>query len=125
MLEDKILEVEKNLQNLGVNIGTYDAENSFCTINFSLNETAGAIKETSLKFGLKCAKRSFFWTLGVYALLGVLTLCALTAIVIYLKLMVSLKKTMMSDRVETKPGRAGNQNDNPPAGRQKDSSGEK
>lgn len=101
LLEDKILEVEKNLQNLGVNIGTYSTENSFCTINVSLNENAGAVQETSLKFVLKCAKRSFFWTIGLFVLLVVLTLSALAVIVIFFKLTVSMRKVAAAVKTDS------------------------
>lgn len=101
LLEDKILEVEKNLQNLGVSIGTYSTENSFCTINVSLNENAGAVRETSLKFVLKCAKRSFLWTIGVFVLLVVLTLSALFVIVLFLKLTASMKKAAAAAKTDS------------------------
>jgi hypothetical protein len=39
-LETKILEIEGQIQELGVNLGDYDAVNSMCTVNYSLSERA-------------------------------------------------------------------------------------
>ncbi len=66
LLEEKILEVEKSLQDLGVNIDLYAEEQSFCTINFTLSETKA--ETISVRFLLGCAQSAFFWTLGAFAL---------------------------------------------------------
>ena len=39
-LNDKILEIQEKLQELGVELGNFDAENEFCTVKFSLYEGA-------------------------------------------------------------------------------------
>lgn len=66
-VEEKLLEVERNLQELGVDIGLFSSEQSFCTVNFTLREVA---KQTvSVRFLLRCLQTSFFWTLGVFVLL--------------------------------------------------------
>ncbi|MBL8967746.1 MAG: DUF4349 domain-containing protein, partial [Spirochaetaceae bacterium] len=41
-LETKILEIEGQIQELGVSLGDYSEQNSFCTINLSLRERAAA-----------------------------------------------------------------------------------
>ncbi len=41
-LETKILEIEGQIQELGVSLGDYAEGNSFCTVNFSLTETRRA-----------------------------------------------------------------------------------
>jgi uncharacterized protein YfcZ (UPF0381/DUF406 family) len=41
-LNYKILEIETQMQELGVELGNFDAENEFCTIKFSLYEGAAA-----------------------------------------------------------------------------------
>ncbi len=64
LLEDKILEVEKNLQNLGVNLGVYSTENSFCTVNLKLNEVSK--RQISALFVLKAAKDSFVWSIFAF-----------------------------------------------------------
>lgn len=61
-LEEKILEVEQQLQSKGVDAGLYATENSFCTVNMTLTETATT--SISLRFILRCAASSFLWTLG-------------------------------------------------------------
>lgn len=108
LLEDKILEIEKNLQGLGVNIGTYSTENSFCTINFTLHETANEIQEISLKFVLKCAKRSFSWTVMLYFIFIFLSLITLAVIIAYLKLIYSIKKTVMINKTDHQDNSAQN-----------------
>lgn len=100
LLEDKILEIKRNLQDLGVNIGTYSTENSFCTINLSLNEAESETQETSLKFVLKCAKSSFFWTIWFFVLLVFLTLVALIVIVVFFKRINSIKRTMVVNKID-------------------------
>ncbi|MEM8848060.1 MAG: DUF4349 domain-containing protein [Bacteroidota bacterium] len=40
LLENRILDIEQQLQELGVSLGSFDAENEFCTINFTLTERA-------------------------------------------------------------------------------------
>lgn len=40
-LEDRILKIESEIQALGVNLGEFDAENEFCTVQFSLAESGG------------------------------------------------------------------------------------
>ena len=73
-LHDKILEIEKQMQELGVELGNFDSENEFCSIRFSLYEGASE-KQISL---LKRIKLTFEWTIQFYsALLGVLLLLSL------------------------------------------------
>lgn len=75
MLEDKILEVEAMLQALGVDAGLFSTENSFCTVNYSLQETN--VKTTSVRFLLSCALTSFFWTLAAFFVVIVMLLVGL------------------------------------------------
>jgi len=80
LLESKILDVEEKLQSLGVDIGLFSTEYSFCTVNFTLNE---GVKQTiSVRFILTCAKSSFFWTLMLFAFGVFLILAALAAIAV-------------------------------------------
>lgn len=64
LLEDKILQVEKSIQELGVDLGVYSTENSFCTVNVKLTEVFR--KEISLRFVLRALKDSFLWSLFVF-----------------------------------------------------------
>jgi hypothetical protein len=41
-LESRILEIEQQLQGLGVNLGEFDAENSFCTVRVYLDQVMPA-----------------------------------------------------------------------------------
>lgn len=60
-LENRILEIEQQLQNLGVSLGDFDVENEFCTIRFSLLEG----KETKISF-IHRIKVALEWTVKIY-----------------------------------------------------------
>lgn len=63
MLEDKILDIEAKMQNLGVNLGVYSSENSFCTVNFALaTEIASPAAHLSKRALFECFVKSFVWT---------------------------------------------------------------
>lgn len=80
-LENRILEVEQQLQGLGVSLGNFDAENEFCTVKFSLSETL--VIHTSF---LDSVFSALEWTISTYLKLlltltlmaGFSYLCALT-----------------------------------------------
>jgi len=62
-LHDKILEIETQLQELGVELGDFNTENEFCTVKFSLYE--GAVEK---KIGLlPRIKVALEWTIKYYA----------------------------------------------------------
>lgn len=61
-LENRILEVEAQIQTLGVRLGEYDAENEFCTVKLTLRETLDT-KGIPLFQRLKVA---FEWTVPIY-----------------------------------------------------------
>lgn len=68
-LENRILEIEEQLQNLGVNLGDFDESNEFCTIRFSLSETKEPKKVVwSLYYRCKVALE---WTINHYVILMV------------------------------------------------------
>ncbi|MEO0897244.1 MAG: DUF4349 domain-containing protein [Bacteroidota bacterium] len=64
-LENKILQVEEQLQQLGVQLGNFDAEHEFCTIMYSLAEYQKT--EVSLMHRIKVALE---WTIGKYLMLS-------------------------------------------------------
>lgn len=64
-LEAKILEIEQNLQELGVQLGEYSQENEFCTVKFSLLETKGPVA-ISLAHRIRVA---LSWTITYYLLI--------------------------------------------------------
>lgn len=71
-LENRILEVEQQLQELGVSLGNFDAENEFCTVKFSLSETL--VIQTSFFDRVFSALE---WTISTYIkLVLILTLMA-------------------------------------------------
>lgn len=89
-LEDKILSIDNQLQSLGVNLGEFDSENEFCTVNFSLSETEQAKSDTLYRI-----KTAFEWTTKYYATLCFVTLFAslssLAIVVILQKLKIGFK----------------------------------
>lgn len=60
-LENRILEIEQQLQNLGVSLGDFDNENEFCTVRFSLIEG----KEQRIHF-MHRLKVALEWTIKYY-----------------------------------------------------------
>ena len=90
-LENRILEIEQSLQELGVSLGDFDEENEFCTVQFSLIE--GKIKPISFLHRVKVALE---WTVGIYLqLFVVLTLILVFA---YLLILV-IDKLKLIDKI--------------------------
>lgn len=65
-LHDKILEIETNLQSIGVNLGDFNTEEQFCTVRFSLLEGT-SVKNTENTFWLRF-KIALRWTVLYYAM---------------------------------------------------------
>ncbi len=65
-LENRILEIENEIQSLGVKLGEFDEENEFCTLKYSLLENSDAIKTIPLIQRIKVA---FEWTVKYYFVL--------------------------------------------------------
>lgn len=60
-LENRILEIEQQLQGLGVSLGDFDDENEFCTVQFSL------IEGKEVKIGvMQRVKVALEWTIKTY-----------------------------------------------------------
>ncbi len=79
-LENRILEIEGELQGLGVQLGNYDVENEFCTVRFSLLE--GSEHKIAFATRLKVALE---WTIKYYTVLLIgLAFAALLAFVVML-----------------------------------------
>ncbi|MEM9361215.1 MAG: DUF4349 domain-containing protein [Bacteroidota bacterium] len=81
LLENRILEIEQQLQELGVSLGSFDDENEFCTIKFTLTE--GTIIQMGL---LEHVTNALVWTIEFY--IKVLASCAFMALVAYLVVLV-------------------------------------
>ncbi len=81
-LENRILEIEQQLQELGVSLGNFDDENEFCTVKFSLSES----KEISIGT-LQRVKEALEWTIETYLMLmAVLTFMSLFAYLLLLSI---------------------------------------
>lgn len=87
-LENRILEIESELQALGVSLGEFDKENEFCTVKVTLEEGAATIK-TGVPF-IQRAKVALEWTVRIYlrivAMLFAIVLVALGATLLLEKL---------------------------------------
>ena len=60
-LENRILDIEQQLQDLGVSLGDFDDENEFCTVKFSL------LEGKEVKIGLlQRIKVALEWTVKIY-----------------------------------------------------------
>ncbi|MDB9836050.1 DUF4349 domain-containing protein, partial [Flavobacteriaceae bacterium] len=60
-LENRILEIEQQLQGLGVSLGDFDDENEFCTVQFSL------LEGKEVKIGImQRIKVALEWTVKIY-----------------------------------------------------------
>ncbi|WP_276482691.1 DUF4349 domain-containing protein [Paraflavitalea pollutisoli] len=82
-LHDKILEIESQLQELGVELGNFNTENEFCTVKFSLYEGA---TQKGIPF-LQRLKVALEWTIEYYVYL-MIGLCGATITVLFILLIV-------------------------------------
>jgi hypothetical protein len=82
-LENRILEIEQEIQSGGVKLGDYDEENEFCTVKLSLEERGAAKTGISFRHRVTVA---LAWTIRYYALLLALLFCGtlLTLMVVVL-----------------------------------------
>jgi hypothetical protein len=80
-LENKILEIKKQIQDLGVKLGEYDAENELCTVKFYLYEKYGI----SYSF-IRSLKMSIEWAVKLYLMLTISAFLALAAIMLGTKI---------------------------------------
>lgn len=87
-LHDKILEIENQMQGLGVELGNFDSENEFCSIRFSLYE-GGSSKGVSLIYRIKVALE---WTIKYYAMMVFSGLCLSAFIFILLLIIARLNR---------------------------------
>jgi hypothetical protein len=84
-LHDKILEIETQLQELGVDLGNYDTENEYYTLRFALYEGSPSVgKKAGLFLRVKIALE---WTIKYFAL-TVVALAAMLACAFLLLLIV-------------------------------------
>jgi hypothetical protein len=90
-LHDKILEIETQMQELGVELGNFDTENEFCTVRFSLYEGAPEKKVTVARR----VKVALEWTIKYYAIL-IFTFLGLITMIFILLLAIDRLKILKS-----------------------------
>jgi Domain of unknown function (DUF4349) len=86
-LNDKILETEEKLQELGVELGNFDAENEFCTVKLSIYEGA---TEKGVSF-IHRMKVALEWTIKYFAIIAITTLVLALTIFVLLLIVDKLK----------------------------------
>jgi hypothetical protein len=81
-LESKILEIETEVQSLGVRLGEYDQENEFCTVRVGLQEqTAGRVQISLIhrvKVALEWTVKYYLMVLAILLAAGLITLITVT-----------------------------------------------
>ncbi|MDT0559172.1 DUF4349 domain-containing protein [Ichthyenterobacterium sp. W332] len=93
-LENRILEIEQQLQGLGVSLGDFDDENEFCTVQFSL------LEGKEVKIGLmQRMKVALEWTVSMY--LQIITILFFITLFAYLILLV-IDKLQLFERILNK-----------------------
>lgn len=90
-LENRILEIEQQLQDLGVNLGDFDQENEFCTVKLALIEG----KEQVISFTQR-VKVALEWTVKVY--MGIMTTLFFAVAFAYIFLLV-IEKLKIIERI--------------------------
>lgn len=88
-LETRILEIEGQIQELGVSLGDFSELNSFCTVHFTLRETPRGASGTRI---LDAVLSALGWTVLVYLGLGTCVLAVLGAAALGLRLADRLKE---------------------------------
>lgn len=86
-LENRILELESELQDLGVSLGEFDEVNEFCTVEFSLIE---GTKPISLSV-LHRLKTAFEWSVKYYLMFVLIVVLSLLGSLIFIALADKLK----------------------------------
>ena len=87
-LEEKILVLENQIQDLGVNLGQYDAENEFCTVDFTLKENIFKGQKIGIMQRLLVGLE---WTVKSYALFIFTFLMGFLLLLVIFKLLEKLK----------------------------------
>lgn len=96
-LENRILQIDEQLQGLGVQLGNFDSENEFCTVNLSLIEE---IKPQ--KIGLvQRMKVALEWTIKYYLMTMAGLFFALGAALVFISILDKLQVfTKIRDRLD-------------------------
>ena len=70
VVEEKIIQTEKEIMEIGVTLGLYDESRSLCTVEFTLGEySVYTVEPSGIRFYMiaDSAYDALFWTLAVYA----------------------------------------------------------
>ena len=65
-LQNRLMEIEEKIQDLGVSLGEFDPENELCTVKLTLREKAGAAPKSMLRRGVD----AFEWASWSYVMIG-------------------------------------------------------
>lgn len=90
-LENRILEIQEKLQQLGVNLGDFDESNAFCTIQFSLAEVKKKA-EATISFYHR-VKVALEWTIRQY--LAFISIVFFAVLSTYLLLLIMDKRHLL------------------------------
>lgn len=93
-LENRILEIEEQLQELGVSLGDFDNENEFCTVKYSIQESQ--MSKISIYSRVKVALE---WTVKMY--LQIMVLVFFLILVAYL-ILYSIEKLKILESIVRK-----------------------
>ena len=68
ILEEKIIQTEKEILQMGVTLGVYEESQSMCTVDFTLYEGRAAVQTRSIDFYtvMNCAIFALGWSLLIY-----------------------------------------------------------
>ncbi|RAJ74021.1 uncharacterized protein DUF4349 [Chitinophaga dinghuensis] len=91
-LHKKIYETETELQNLGVELGSFDSVNEFCTVQLYLYESKKAATHT-IHFTTRLV-RALEWTIKYYAIFIVSVAATLIASIILLQMIIIVRRLM-------------------------------
>jgi hypothetical protein len=65
-VQNRLMEIEEKIQELGVSLGEFDPKNELCTVKFTLSERAGP---ASTSMGRR-ARNAFEWAVWAYLMIG-------------------------------------------------------
>ncbi len=89
-LEERISEAESKIQDLGVNLGDFDAENEFCTVKCSLLEVQ-VISTRGIPFSQR-VKVAFEWTCLFYSRLAIICIVGTAALWLAVLALIQIRK---------------------------------
>ncbi|BAV10254.1 protein of unknown function [Filimonas lacunae] len=90
-LHDKILEIEKELQELGVELGNFNSENEYCTVRVSLFEGSAGKKASFFTQ----TKNTLEWTIQYYTILiaALFGACCAATLIVHIAIKLNILKS--------------------------------